>query len=78
MNKSSLDIKKLIIKHLKQEGELSLSQLERKINTNNETILSHTEELEFLGIIQLIKHKKSLVNGRPFTTVVLTEYGKNL
>lgn len=75
--RSGLEIKKAIIKYLK-DSELSLSMLERKINTNNETILMHCQELEYLGIVKIINHEKSKVNGRPYKTVKLTEYGREL
>lgn len=73
--RSGLEIKKAIIKSLK-DSELSLSMLERKINTNNETILIHCKELEYFGIVEIIHHEKSKINGRPYKTVKLIEYGK--
>ena len=66
-----LDIKKKILQILKQEGEVSLGELERKTNSNNLTILSHIKELEFFGKVEVIKHKKSEKTGRAFTSVKL-------
>lgn len=75
--RSGLSLKKSIIKSLK-DNEFSLRKLETKVNTNNETIIMHCKELEFLGIIKFNKHKKNPKNGRPYTTVSLTDYGKKL
>lgn len=77
MSRSGLDIKKAIIKELRG-NECSLRELETKINTNYLTIRIHCTELEFLKIVELIKHKESEVNGRPYTSVKLTEFGKKL
>jgi len=73
--RSGLSLKKSIIKSLK-DTELSLRKLETKVNTNNETILMHCKELEFLGIVKFNRYKKNPKNGRPYTTVSLTDYGK--
>ena len=73
--KSSLAIKKTIIKVLK-ERECSLRELETKVNTNYITIRNHCLELEFLDIIKLIKYEKNDMNGRPYTTAKLTKNGQ--
>ena len=75
--KNGLEIKKGIIKALK-EKECSLRELETKLNTNHITIKNHCKELEFLKIIEIVKHPKNERNGRPFTTVKLTHLGRNL
>lgn len=69
--RKGLDVKKKILQILKEDGEVTLGELERKTNTNNLTILSHLEELEYFGKVQIIKHQKSEKTGRPFTTVKL-------
>ena len=66
-----LDVKKKILEVLKDEGELSLGEIERKTNSNNLTILTHIKELEFFGKIKITKHKKSEKTGRPYTSVRL-------
>ena len=76
--RSSIEIKKAIINLLKQEKELSLRKLDIKLNTASKTIRAHCKELEFLGIVKLIKHKRNTKNGKPYTTVVLTDYGRSL
>ncbi|MEK6909337.1 MAG: winged helix-turn-helix transcriptional regulator [Nanoarchaeota archaeon] len=69
--RKGLDVKKKILQILKEDGETTLGELERKTNTNNITILSHLEELEYFGKVQIIKHQKSEKTGRPYTTVKL-------
>lgn len=76
--RSGLQLKKDIISLLKQEKEISLRKLDIKLNTSNKTILMHCQELEFLGVVKLIKHDKNNKNGRPYTTVTLTDYGRKL
>ena len=66
-----MDIKKKILKILKENGEMSLGEIERKTNSNNKTILSHVKELEFFGKVEIIKHAKSEKTGRPYTSVKL-------
>ena len=68
----ALDIKKEIIKLLKQK-EMSLRELETKVNTNYQTIKTQIKELEYLGFIKTIKHERSDKNGRPFTTAKLVK-----
>jgi len=71
MGRSGLEIKKKILKLLKEEGELSLGELERKTNSNNLTLLNHIKELEFFGKVEVIKHDKNENTGRPYTSVKL-------
>ena len=69
--RDGLEIKKKILKVLKENGETSLGELERKTNANNKTILNHIKELEFFDKVEIIKHKKSEKTGRPYTSVRL-------
>ena len=69
--RTSLDIKKEIIKVLKSYGEMSLRELDIKVNTNYKTIREQLMELEYFGKVMLIKHNKHKVNGRPYTSVKL-------
>lgn len=66
-----LDIKKEILRILKENGELSLRELDIKVNTGYKTIRDQVKELEFFGKVEIIKHKKSEKTGRPFTSVKL-------
>jgi len=71
MRRNALQLKKKILDVLSKNGELSLKELDRKVNTNNKTILSHIEELEFFDRVIVTKHKKSEKTGRAYTTVKL-------
>jgi len=71
MKRRVIDIKKLILKTLKKEGELSLKALEIKVNTSSQTLKTQLEELEFLEFIELIKHTRNPKTGRPYTSVKL-------
>ncbi|HDZ60812.1 MAG TPA: hypothetical protein ENH46_03850 [Candidatus Pacearchaeota archaeon] len=66
--RTALEIKKEILKLLKQK-EMSLRELESKVNTNYETIKTQIKELEYFCFVKVIKHERSDVNGRPFRSV---------
>lgn len=69
--RKALDIKKEILRILKENGELSLRELDIKVNTNYQTIRDQIKELEFFGKVEIIRHKKSEKTGRPYTSVKL-------
>ncbi len=71
VRRKALDIKKDILKILKEEGEISLRDLDIKVNTNSQTIKTQIEELEFFDKVVVTKYPKSDKTGRPFTTVRL-------
>ncbi|AJF63094.1 MAG: hypothetical protein QT11_C0001G0969 [archaeon GW2011_AR20] len=75
---SGLEIKKRILKALKEEKEISLRRLETKLNIGYNSIKRHCQELEFFRIVNIIKHNKNARNGRPYTSIELTNYGKDL
>ncbi len=77
VRKTGLEIKKEILKLLKNE-EYSLRKLERKVNTNYNTIKTHLGELEFLGLIEIVEHERNEINGKPYKTAKLTQKGKDL
>lgn len=71
--RSSFEIKKKILELSKSEK--SLAELERKINTNFNTIKSNCKELEKFGFIKIAKENKHEKNGRPFFKIKITEQG---
>lgn len=71
MKRKPLEIKKKILQILKENKELSLRELDIKVNTSYQTIRDQIEELEFFGLVEVIKHKKSEMTGRPYTSVKL-------
>ena len=66
--RTALDIKKEILRLLK-EKDMSLRELESKVNTNYQTIKTQVKELEFFGLIKVTKHDRNDKNGRGFTSV---------
>ena len=66
MKRSPLEIKKAILKILKKENRVSFKQLERRVNTNYQTIVNNCNELEFLGKIKIGKTSENSVNGREY------------
>ena len=70
LKRSSLEIKKEILKLLRGK-EMTLRLLEKKVDTNPNTIRGQVKELEHLGFVEVIKHERSEHTGRPFRTVKL-------
>lgn len=64
-----LEIKKEIIKILNQEKNISVKKLERKINTNYQTIINNCKELEYFGILKMKKTKEKSLNGREYLII---------
>ena len=69
MKRKPLEIKKKILQVLKENRELSLRELDIKVNTSYQTIRDQIGELEYFGLVEIIKHKKSEKTGRPYTSV---------
>jgi len=74
---TGLETKKRIIKALK-EKPISLRKLETKLNIGYKPIKLHCNELKFLGIINIIKHKRNDRNGRPYKVARLTSQGMKI
>ena len=72
MRRKALEIKKKIIEILKKHGEMSLRDLETKANTNNKTIKTQIEELEWFGKVIVLKHNKNEKNGGPYTSIKIS------
>lgn len=68
--RKALDIKKEILSLLKQK-EMSVRELETKTGTNNLTLKTQLEELQYFGFVDLVHHKKNKKNGREYTTIKL-------
>jgi len=71
MRREPFEIKKKILNVLRKHGEMSLRELDIKVNTNYNTIRKQVEELEFFSRVVVTKHKKNKINGRPWTSVKL-------
>ena len=79
MKKRSVkEIKIAILKILNEEGDLTLAQLERKVNTGFLTIKSNCEELETFGAVSITKKDKHLATGRPYFIIGITKQGRDL
>lgn len=68
-----LEIKKSILYILKKQGEMSLRDLDIKVNTSYQTVRDQVEELKYFGLVDVTKHEKSEKNGRPYTSVKLKD-----
>ena len=71
MKRKPIEIKKLILGILKKERKLSVKKLERKVNTNYQTILNNCEELEYFGLVKISKTSEDSSNGREYLVVEL-------
>lgn len=66
-----LEIKKKILEILKQEELISIKKLEKKINTNYQTIVNNCEELEYFKFVKISKTNKDSLNGKEYLVVKL-------
>lgn len=73
--RTSFEIKKNILELCKSEK--TLAELERKINTNFNTIKSNCKELEKFNFLKIKKEKQHKKNGKPFFKIKTTEQGLN-
>jgi predicted transcriptional regulator len=78
MKRKPIEIKKDILNILKKEQNISIKKLERKINTNYQTILNNCEELEYFGFVKINKTHENSVNGRDYLVVTLNAKSANL
>ncbi|HYD02858.1 MAG TPA: winged helix-turn-helix domain-containing protein [Alphaproteobacteria bacterium] len=72
--RASYEIRKEILLALKEEP-MVYSKLERKIDTNPNTIKSHCKALEEDGFVKITKTEKDPSNGKPSYKVSLTPQG---
>ncbi|MGD9276806.1 MAG: hypothetical protein PVJ67_06565 [Candidatus Pacearchaeota archaeon] len=57
------EIRNQILREIKKVRECSYGYLERKVNTNWQTIRDHVENLEFFGVVEITKDKKVRLKG---------------
>ena len=74
--RSSLELKKQILKHFSRHGEISFKMLEIKLKTSFKSIKIQCEELKFFKMVEFIKQDKNPNTGRPSTSVKITGRGK--
>jgi len=73
MKRKPLEIKKKILEILKKEQTISIKKLERKVNTNYQSILNNCEELAYFGFVKINSTKENSLNGREYLTVTLIQ-----
>lgn len=64
-----IEIKKSILKTISKEGIISAKKLEKKINTNYQTIINNCEELQFFGYLKMRMESKDSKNGRDYLVI---------
>ena len=52
------EIRNKVLEELKKVKECSFGYLERKVNTNWQTIRDHVENLEFFGAVEISKENR--------------------
>ena len=67
--RKSLEIKKQILEILKEEKIISIKKLEKKVNTNYQSILNNCEELEYFGFIKISKTTENTLNGKEYLII---------
>jgi len=76
--RSSLELKKQILKHLLKNGDTSFKMLEIKLKTSFRSVKIQCEELKFFGAVEFIYQDKNIHTGRPSTSVKITNFGRGI
>jgi predicted transcriptional regulator len=64
MKRKHKEVMKAILKVLNDGKEHAYGSLERKVNTNWQTIIDHCEELELFGAVMITKDKKIKITSK--------------
>lgn len=56
---------------LKKERKISIKKLEKKVNTNYQTIINNCEELEYFGFVKINKTSDNSRNGKDYMVAEL-------
>ncbi|MBI2107432.1 winged helix-turn-helix transcriptional regulator [Candidatus Woesearchaeota archaeon] len=59
MKRKATDITKEVYKAIKENPDITMSQLERKIGTNPSSLKEHCKLLEYFGLIQIKKEENT-------------------
>ena len=68
-------MKKQILSALIENKTMSYAQLEKKLNSNWQTIRSHCKELEVFNCIDVKEMKSHTRNNKPYTEINITKQG---
>lgn len=60
---------------LQKNKEVSVRQIETKVNTNFETTKRQVEDLESLGFVKVMEHKSHPRNNKPYKVCKITDAG---
>lgn len=74
--KSRQNVRIEILKALKQRGNLSYTQIQRKLSTNYDSVKDNCHELEIYGLIQIKTLSEHPRNKHKSFIVSLTEQGQ--
>lgn len=66
MKRTHKEIRKAILEILKDNRFHSYGDLERKVNTNWQTIRDHCENLEFFGVVEISGRNKIRITEKGF------------
>jgi len=59
MKRKSLTVQREILKFIKSNPGITLSQLERKVRTNPRSLKEHCVQLDYLKLIKISKEEKT-------------------
>ncbi len=76
--RTSLELKKEILTVLRDGKTHSYAELERKVNSNWQTIRVHCKELEIFGSVKVEQKESHEKNNKPYFEVSITRYGRDV
>ena len=56
MKRKTLDVQRQVLKAIRENPDIRMKSLERKIGTNPRSLKEHCEQLEFLKLIKIVKN----------------------
>jgi len=75
-NRRPLQIKKLILATIKDGKPHTFAELERRINTNWQTVRDHCRELDVFNCVRIEKRQSHKINNRPYYEITITKNGR--
>jgi predicted transcriptional regulator len=73
--RNSLELKKKILFILSDGKEHTFAELERKVNSNWQTIRSHCRELEIFRCVKIEYKKNHSKNNKPYYVITINQQG---
>lgn len=76
--KSRQNVRREILRKLKERGKLTYTEIQRSLSTNYDSVKENCEELKDYGLIKIEEKQKHPRNNHTYFQVSLTENGEKV